>query len=106
MANVISQVIYDLVQADEAPDLGVRFPNFVLSSYTTITMEIRRAITGDVITRTVTPDGTDDELGTVTWQTGDLEVGDSEAEFEFTTGGKTFRLPRKFPVILRVRKKV
>lgn len=106
MGNVVSQVIYDLVQSDTAPDLEVRFPNFNLSTYTTINLKMKRAITGDVLSRTVTPDGTDAELGTVAWQAGDLEPGDNEAEFEFTDAGGTFTMPRKYSVILRVRKKV
>lgn len=46
----------------------------------------------------------DNEVGTVTWQAGDLIAGRHQAEFEFTLGTDTFTVPRKYPVELSVRK--
>lgn len=96
------QIIYYLVARDEAPDLPVRFTGLVLSDYSSIVMRIQKD-TGVRLTKTVTPDGVDDELGAVSWAQGDLTVGEHRAEFEFVLAGKNFSLPKKYSVILKVR---
>ena len=57
--------------------------------------------------RVVTQVGASDaELGTVTWVAGDLTGGRHTAEFEFDLSGKKATLPKRFPVILEVRKDI
>lgn len=98
------QIIWYMVARDEAPDLQVRFDGLDLSEYSQIKMRIQKE-SGIRLTKTVTPDGVDPELGFVSWVQGDLTVGDHKAEFEFTQSGdgKNFTMPKKFPVLLKVR---
>jgi hypothetical protein len=98
------RIIYDLVEGDTAPDLSVRFKGMDLSNYSLIVMHIKTE-KGDRFSRTVTPDGSDPELGTVAWQSGDLVRGRHRAEFEFTqvSDGKKLTIPRRYPVHLNVR---
>ena len=98
------QIIYYLVARDEAPDLPVRFTGLDLSNYSSIVMRIQKD-TGVRLTKTVTPDGVDAELGSVSWAQGDLTVGEHRAEFEFVQvlDSKNFSLPKKYSVILKVR---
>lgn len=97
-----TQIIIDLVEGDTLPALSVRFQGLNLSTYTSITMF---AVRGDSyrFSRAVTPDGTDPELGTVTWQSGDLVRGRMKMEFEFVTGAGRFTLPQRYPIIADVR---
>jgi hypothetical protein len=98
------RIIVDLVAGDDSPDLPVRFTGLDLADYTSIEMNIELS-NGTKFSRTVTPDGTDTELGYVTWTAGDLVFGTHAAEFEFTsTGPVHFTLPRKYPLKLSVRK--
>ena len=96
------KIIIYLVEGDDAPPLQVRFTGLKLSDYTSITMHILYE-DGSKISRTVTPDGSDDELGTVTWQVGDLVRGEHWAEFEFVSSEKIFTLPQRRPIMLKVR---
>jgi hypothetical protein len=98
------QIVIDLVEEDTAPEISFRFTGLVLSDYSTKVLNIVRSDTTK-ISKTVTPDGTDDEVGTVQFTTGDLIVGQHSGEFKFTdpTAGGDFRLPRKFPIIFNVR---
>jgi len=99
------RIIYDLVEGDTAPDLEVLFLGMDLSLYSPIEMHVETDKSVR-FTRTVTPDGTDPELGTVAWQAGDLVRGRHRAEFEFTriSDSKKFTLPRRYPAYLNVRK--
>ena len=103
MAVARQKIVY-LVADDTGPALPVRFEGLDLSEYSPITMEIKYD-DGTTLSRTVTPDGTDAELGHVTWETGDLIVGRHEAEFELTqtADSKVLTLPRRFTVILEIR---
>jgi hypothetical protein len=97
--EVAEQQIVYLVAKDTAPDLEIRFDGLDLSDYTTLQMLIRYD-TGARLAKTITPDGTDDELGTVTWSSGDLIIGVHKAEFALDTN----TLPKRFPVLLKIRK--
>jgi len=100
------QIIYNLVAVDDAPKLDVRFTGLDLANYTTVEMHMKNEVTGTAVTKTVTPVGaSDSELGQITWGATDLIAGRHVVEFEFTpTGGSpSFRLPRKYTVILDVR---
>jgi len=99
------QITLHLVEGDSAPDLPVRFLGLDLSDYSSIKMYIVLD-TGRRITRTVTPDDEDPELGSVAWQGGDLIRGQHSAEFEFVqvSDAKKFTLPQKYTIILDVRK--
>ncbi len=101
------QIIVDLVATDQAPDLAVRFDGLDLANYSTIDMKIQYE-DGSKKSKTVTPDGTDEELGTVAWASGDLVEGRHQAEFKLvqTADSKPVRLPQKYPVILNVRKNI
>jgi hypothetical protein len=98
------RIIIDLVEGDTAPDLPVRFRGMDLSLYSLIEMHVVTD-NGNRFSRTVTPDGSDPELGTVAWQSGDLVRGRHRAEFEFTqlSDGKKLTIPRRYPVHLNVR---
>ena len=98
------QIIVDLVEGDDAPELAVRFTGLDLSQYSTIKMLVQKQ-DDSRFNRDVVPDGSDAELGWVTWEAGDLTKGRHRAEFEFirTLDSKRFTLPRKSPVILNVR---
>lgn len=93
------QKIFYLVAKDTAPDLQIRFEGLNLTSYSNLEMFIRYA-SGDRLTKTITPDGVDLELGTVSWSAGDLIIGDHEAEFNLDSS----TLPKQFPVTLKIRK--
>lgn len=99
------RIIIDLVEGDTAPDLPVRFLGMDLSDYSLIEMHVETE-KGNRFSRTVTPDGSDTELGTVAWQSGDLVRGRHSAEFEFTqvSDSKKLTIPRRYPVTLNVRK--
>lgn len=98
------QIIIDLVEGDDAPPLALRFSGAVLSDYSSIALKVELENTKKRFSRTVTPDGEDDELGTVTWQPGDLVRGRHKAEVEFIqTDTKRFTLPSRYPMILAVR---
>jgi hypothetical protein len=99
------QIIVDLVEGDDAPDLAVRFLGLDLSEYDSITMHVRRA-TGAKFSRAVTPNGTDPELGSISWEEGDLIRGRAQAEFEFvqTIDSKHFTVPQRYPVIFDIRR--
>jgi hypothetical protein len=99
------RIIVDLVEGDTAPDQEFRFLGLDLSDYSLIEMHVETQ-TGDRYTRTVTPDGSDPELGSVSWQTGDLVRGRHHAEFEFTqvSDGKKLTIPRRYSVTLHVRR--
>jgi len=100
------QIIVDLVENDTLPDLTLRFLGLDLGDYSTIEMHVDR-FNGADITRTVVPDGSDPEVGRVTWQAGDLRQGRNYAEIEFTdSGGKKMTLPRRFRMILDVRREI
>jgi hypothetical protein len=103
MAVARQQIVY-LVADDTAPDLPVRFEGLDLSDYSPINMIIKYS-SGGTISRTVTPDGSDSELGHVAWTAGDLIVGTHEAEFELTqiSDSKILTLPRKYAVQLVIR---
>ena len=98
------KIIYDLVAGDDGPPLSVRFEGLTLSLYSEIKMYVQKD-DGSRFSRDVTPDGTDAELGTVTWQAGDLTVGRHKAEFQFTRSadGLKFTVPRRFAITLSVR---
>ena len=100
MAVARQKIVY-LVADDTGPDLPVRFEGLDLSNYSFITMEIKYE-DDTTLSRTVTPDGSDAELGHVAWSFGDLKVGRHEAEFQMiqTSDGKALTLPRRFTVIL------
>ena len=103
MAVARQKIVY-LVADDTGPDLPVRFAGLDLGEYSPITMEIKYA-DDTTISRAVTPDGSDPELGHVAWTAGDLVVGRHEAEFQLTqiSDGKVLTLPRRFTVILEIR---
>ena len=103
MAVARQKIVY-LVTDDTGPDLPVRFEGLDLSDYSPITMEIKYA-DDTTLSRTVTPDGSDAELGHVAWQAGDLVEGRHEAEFQLTqtADSKVLTLPRRFTVILEIR---
>lgn len=98
------QKIAYLVAGDTAPDFPVRFEGLDLADYSSITMEILYS-DDTTASLTVTPDGTDDELGHVAWSSGDLPVGSHRLEFKLTqvSDSKVLTLPRRFSVILEVR---
>lgn len=97
------QIVIDIVEANTAPAMQFTFTGLVLSDYTTILMNIVRS-DATKLSKTVTPDLTDDTLGTVTFGATDLITGQHEAEFKFTDpAGGIFRIPYKYPVILNVR---
>lgn len=100
-----AQITIYLVEEDTGPDLPVRFTGLDLADYSSIVMNIKFA-NCTRLEKTVTPDGTDSELGHVSWSATDLVEGRHEAEFELTTtaGSKKIRLPRKHTVILDIRK--
>jgi len=101
------QVVVDLVASDNAPDLIVRFSGLDLANYSAIDMKIQFE-DSTKLSKSVTPDSTDEELGTVAWSAGDLVEGRHKAEFKFTrvSDSKVFRLPQKYPVILNVRRNI
>ena len=90
---------------DTAPDLTIRFDGLILSTYNAISMKLTKPDGVTKISRTVTPDVSDDELGTVTFQTGDLVAGRSTAEFLFDVdgGGAEFTLPGKYEIYIDTR---
>jgi hypothetical protein len=96
------RIIIDLVEGDLLPVLSLRFPGLDLSDYTPIALNVERE-NGTRFSRPVTPDGSDPELGTVSWQAGDLVEGRHEAEVEFVTSGSPMTLPRRYTMILNVR---
>jgi len=98
------KIIYDLVAGDDGPPLEVRFLGLTLSQYSEIKLKVQKA-DGSRFERDVTPDATDPELGTVTWQASDLTVGWHRAEFQLTRSadGLKFTVPRRFAVVLSVR---
>ncbi len=102
--SVPRRIVWDLVEGD-TDALNVRFTDLVLSDYDSIALNVQRD-DGSKFSREVTPDDADDELGTVTWQAGDLVEGDHRAEFEFTSGSVIFTLPRRYAVELAVRKEL
>jgi hypothetical protein len=99
------RIIIDLVEGDTAPDLELRFEGMNLANYSLIEMHVETE-TGDRFTRTVTPDVSDPELGSVSWQTGDLVRGRHRCEFEFTqvSDGKLLTIPRRYSAFLNVRR--
>lgn len=97
------QIIVNLVESDTAPPLSFRFSGLTLSDYTSITMRAVKP-NGERFTRTLTPDGTDVELGTVTLQSTDLVRGRTTVEFRFVTATGEFKLPQKNPIYFDVRK--
>ncbi len=99
-----TQIILDLVEGDNGPDLPVRFKGLDLADYSVITMYVRKD-DGKLLARTVEPDIADSELGKVGWLPGDLTRGRHFAEFEFIqiADGKKFTLPRKSAIVLDVR---
>lgn len=103
MAVARQKIVY-LVKDDTAPDLAVRFEDLDLADYSTITMEIKYA-DNTTASKTVTPDGSDSELGHVAWTAGDLKLGRHQAEFELiqVSDSKVLTLPRRYPVILEIR---
>lgn len=98
------RIIYDLVAGDNGPPLEVRFEGLSLADYSAIKLKMERS-DGTRISRDVTPDGEDVELGSVVWGDNDLILGDHQVEFQFTrtSDAKIFTLPRRYPVLLRVR---
>jgi hypothetical protein len=103
--SIPRQIVLDLVEGDDAPDLIVRFLGLDLRNYSQIEMKVERE---DAVrfTRTVVPDLADFELGRVPWQPGDLVSGRHTAEFELIQeiDDKRLTLPRKYPIILNVRR--
>jgi hypothetical protein len=98
------QLILNLVEGDDAPDLQVRFSNLDLNDYTSITMRIQKE-DGTKLAKVLSVDPDDIELGYVSWAAGDLTAGDHTAEFEFLqTDTKRFTLPRENPVLMYVRR--
>ena len=100
------QIVIDLVEGDNAPDLQVRFDGLDLDDYTSITLRVARQ-DNRKFSRAATPVGPSDiELATVAWQAGDLIEGQHKAEFELIqkSDSKRFTLPRKYPILLNVRK--
>jgi len=101
---VSRQLILNVVEGDDAPDLQVRFDGLDLNDYTSITMRVEKD-DGTRFAQVLSIDPTDPELGYVTWSPGNLTLGNHKAEFEFIqTDSKRFTLPRKFPVLLNVRR--
>jgi hypothetical protein len=96
------QIIIDLVEGNTAPPLRIRFSGLNLGMYTTIKLHVSRP-NGTKITRSLVPDGTDHELGTVSWLAGDLLRGRSMAEFEFLSTSGHFTLPQGRTIIIDVR---
>ena len=104
--SIPRQIVINLVEGDDAPDLQVRFDGLDLDDYSSITMRIVRADQRK-IARVATPVGvSDSELATVAWEPGDLIAGTHRAEFELiqVSDEKRLTLPRKFPILLNVRK--
>lgn len=102
---MIRQKIVYLVNNDSAPKLDVRFEGRDLSDYSSITMKIQYE-DGSRISKIVTPIGASDpELGQVSWSEGNIFAGEHIAEFELiqVSDGKRLTLPKRFPVILKVR---
>jgi len=99
------QIIIDLVEGDAAPDLAVRFVGLALGPFNPIKMLVHKE-DGTRFERVMIPDPTDEELAFVPWETGDLVEGRHSAEFELTqiSDSKKLTLPRKFAMILNVRK--
>ena len=102
------QIILRLVEGDTGPDLPVRFTGLDLRNYSSIVMHIEYENLRKRFSRTVTPDSTDHELGSVAWQQGDLIEGEHKAEFSFVNGldSKISTLPQKYPIILDVRRDI
>lgn len=86
-------------------DLTVRFNGLILGVYNSIDMKITKPDGVTKISRTVTPDVSDDEVGTVTFQSGDLVEGRSTAEFLFDVdgAGEEFTLPGKYELWIDTR---
>jgi len=98
------QIIINKVVGDTAPAMSFRFDGLILSVYSSITMRLTKPDGTTKISRTVVPDGTDDELGSVTFQSSDLVEGRSTAEFLFVeSGGGEFTLPGKYDMFIDVR---
>jgi hypothetical protein len=99
------QIIIDLVEGDAAPDLAVRFVGLALGPFSPIVFKVQKE-DGTRFERTMIPDLTDEELAYVPWQNGDLVEGRHKAEIELTqvSDSKKLTLPRKYPIILNVRR--
>lgn len=99
------QIIINKVVGDTAPDLTIRFDGLILSAYNAISMKLTKPDGTTKISRTVTPDVSDDEVGTVTFQSGDLVEGRSTCEFLFDVDGlgSEFTLPGKYEVLIETR---
>ena len=93
-----------LVEGDRSPPLYVRFTDLNLSNYSEVWARIEFE-NGTRLSREMTPDGEDVELALLAWEAGDLVRGRHSISFEFL-GADNFRmtLPRKWPVILSVRR--
>lgn len=105
MSMIPRQIILDLVEGDATPELAVRFVGLALGPYNPVKMIVRKD-DGTTFERVMIPDVTDEELAFVPWETGDLVEGRHSAEFELTqiSNGKKLTLPRKYPLILNVRR--
>jgi hypothetical protein len=103
--SIPRQIIIDLVEGDDAPDLVVRFDGLDLRSYSSIKMKIERD-DGTRFSRTLDADPDDYELATLSWLAGDLLAGRWLAEFELVQvyDGKRFTLPTKYPMVLNIRR--
>lgn len=99
------QIIINKVVGDTAPVLTFRFTGLILGAYSSIDMKLTKPDGTTKISRTVTPSVTDDEVGTVTFQTGDLLVGRSTADilFDVDGAGSEFSLPGKYEMFIDVR---
>lgn len=97
------QIIINMVEGDTYPPINFRFTGLDLGDYTTIQIELTKPDKSKVV-RTVTPSGTVDTDGTVTFLATDLVIGRSTADFYFEeAGGGAFRLPKKYAIIFDVR---
>ncbi len=99
------RIIVDLVEGDDAPDLSIRFLGLDLGDYSLFQLHVETD-KGARFSRSITPDGTDDELGTVAWSSGDLVRGRHRAECELTqtADGKSVTVPTRYAMILNVRR--
>jgi len=99
------QIVVDLVEGDDAPDLIVRFVGLDMANYSKIELLMERSDKAR-IRRLMEADPEDAEVARVPWMVGDLIEGQHLAEFELTQilDDKKFTLPRKFPMRINVRR--
>lgn len=100
------QIIYNLVANDTGPDLPVRFVGLDLRDYEFVYAYIRKS-NGTRISKLMSKDVHDHEIAFVSWAATDLFPGRHEIEFELITeAGLKTTLPKKWPVILNVRRDI